>query len=204
MLALNETDQHFVSCHAVPVMTVCPRWVCALNISSWTLIVSGVLTPWYKNNYCNCNLCLCVLWHIEGCQFCLHEFLLCVFFSFIFKIVLNFHKSFSTTFTFRDTIFQMATPLDLSKWEYSIASWPEWELSIVSISIFRLWMVLFCSFTCLIVFSWIYLTDFCVSSLRTSTCLSVFSCISLRELLMSFLKSFIITMRSDFRSMSYF
>ena len=40
--------------------------------------------------------------------------------------------------------------------------------------------------------------------LRASTCLPVFSCISLMELFMSFLKSSIIIMRSDFRSKSFF
>jgi hypothetical protein len=65
-------------------------------------------------------------------------------------------------------------------------------------------MVLFISFTCLIVFSFNSLRDFCVSSLRASTCLSVFSCISLRELFILFLKSSIIIMRSDFRSESCF
>jgi hypothetical protein len=49
-------------------------------------------------------------------------------------------------------------------------------------------MVLFISFTGLIVFSCIFLRDFCFSSLRASRCLPVLSCISLRELPMSFLK----------------
>ena len=40
---------------------------------------------------------------------------------------------------------------------------------IVSISIFRSWMVLFNSFTCLFVFSCNSLRDFCVSSLRASS-----------------------------------
>jgi hypothetical protein len=47
---------------------------------------------------------------------------------------------------------------------------------IVYTSIFWSWMVVFNSFTCLIVFSCNSLRDFCVSSLRTSTCLAVFSC----------------------------
>jgi hypothetical protein len=59
---------------------------------------------------------------------------------------------------------------------------------IVSISIFRSWMVLFNSSICLVVLFCNSLRDFCVSSFRSSTCLAVFSCISLRELLMSFLK----------------
>jgi hypothetical protein len=42
---------------------------------------------------------------------------------------------------------------------------------IVSISIFRSWMVLFNFFTCLIVLSFNSLSKFCVSSLRASTCL---------------------------------
>jgi hypothetical protein len=61
-------------------------------------------------------------------------------------------------------------------------------------------MVLFNSFTCLVVFSYNSLRDFCVFSLRSSSCLSVFSCISLRELFMSFLKSSISIMRCDFKS----
>jgi hypothetical protein len=56
------------------------------------------------------------------------------------------------------------------------------DFFIVSISIFRSWIVLFIYFTCLI----------------------VFSCISLRELLMSFLKSSITIIRSNFRSKSCF
>jgi len=71
---------------------------------------------------------------------------------------------------------------------------------IISISIFRSWMVLFNSFTCLVVFSCNSLRDFCVSSLRASTYLLVLSCISLRELFMSFLKSSNIIMRCDFKS----
>ena len=70
---------------------------------------------------------------------------------------------------------------------------------IVSFSIFRSWMVLFSSFTCLVLISCNYLRDFCVSSLRSSTCLPVFSCVSLRELFMS-----IMIMRSNFRSISFF
>lgn len=77
------------------------------------------------------------------------------------------------------------------------------DFFIVSISIFRFWMVLFNSFTCLVVFSCNSLREFYVSSLRASTCIPVFSCISLRELLMSFLKSIII-MKSDFKSESCF
>jgi hypothetical protein len=46
---------------------------------------------------------------------------------------------------------------------------------IVSTSLFRSWIVLFNSITCLDVFSCNSLRDFCVSSLRTSTCLAVFS-----------------------------
>jgi hypothetical protein len=78
------------------------------------------------------------------------------------------------------------------------------DFFIVSISIFRSWMVFFIAFTCLVVFSCNSLRDFCVSSLRASGYLSVFSCISLRELLMSFLKSSIIIMRCDFKSESCF
>jgi hypothetical protein len=70
-------------------------------------------------------------------------------------------------------------------------------LSIVSTSIFRTWTVLFNSITCLVVFSCNSLRDFCVSSLKASSCLPVFSCIY-------FLKSSIIIMRNDFRSMSCF
>jgi hypothetical protein len=70
------------------------------------------------------------------------------------------------------------------------------DFFIVSSSIFRSWMVLFISFTCLIccliVFSCNSLRDFCVSSLRASSSLPVFYCISLRDLFVSFLKSSII------------
>jgi hypothetical protein len=61
-------------------------------------------------------------------------------------------------------------------------------------------MVLFISFTCLVVFFCNSLRDFCVSSLRASTYLPVLSYISLRELFMPVLKSSITIMRSDFRS----
>jgi hypothetical protein len=60
------------------------------------------------------------------------------------------------------------------------------DFFIVSSYIFRSWMVLFSSFTWLVVFFCNSLRDFCVSSLRYSTCLPVFSCISLRELFMAF------------------
>jgi hypothetical protein len=74
------------------------------------------------------------------------------------------------------------------------------DFLIVSTSIFRSWIVLFNSFTCLDVFSWNSLRDFCVSSLRASTYLPVFSCIYLRELFMSVLKFSISIMRYDFKS----
>jgi hypothetical protein len=54
-------------------------------------------------------------------------------------------------------------------------------------------MILLISFTSLVVFSCKFLKGFFVSSLRASICLPAFSCIS-------FLKSYIITMRSEFRS----
>jgi hypothetical protein len=60
---------------------------------------------------------------------------------------------------------------------------------IVSISVFRFWMVLFNSFTCSVVFSSNSLRDFCVSSLMAFTCLSVFSCNSLRIFCVSSLKA---------------
>jgi hypothetical protein len=72
------------------------------------------------------------------------------------------------------------------------------DFFIVSISIFRYCVVLFISFTCLIVFSCNSLRGFCVYSLRVSSCFPVFFCISVRELFTSFLKSSIIIMRSDF------
>jgi hypothetical protein len=65
-------------------------------------------------------------------------------------------------------------------------------------------MVLFNFFPCLVVFSCNSLRDFYVSSSMASTSLPVFYCISLRELFMSFLKSFIIIMRCDFKSESCF
>jgi hypothetical protein len=78
------------------------------------------------------------------------------------------------------------------------------DFFIVSISIFRSWMFLFNSFTCLVVFFSNSIRDFCVTSLRASTCLPLFSCISLRELFISYLKSSIIIMRCDFKSESCF
>ena len=42
--------------------------------------------------------------------------------------------------------------------------------------VFRSWVDLFNSITCLVVLSCNSLRDFCVFSLRTSTCLAVFSC----------------------------
>ena len=53
------------------------------------------------------------------------------------------------------------------------------DFFIVSTSIFRSWMVLLNSFTCLVVFSSNSLRDFCVNSLRASTCSPVFFAISL-------------------------
>lgn len=61
-------------------------------------------------------------------------------------------------------------------------------------------MVLFNSFTCLVVFSYNFLRDFYVFSSRASSYLPVLSCISLRELFMSFLKSSISIMKCDFKS----
>jgi hypothetical protein len=63
------------------------------------------------------------------------------------------------------------------------------DVFIVSTSIFRSWIVLFNSFTCLVVFSCNSLRDFCVSSLRASTCLPVFSCNSLRDFCVSSLRT---------------
>jgi hypothetical protein len=68
-----------------------------------------------------------------------------------------------------------------------------WVFFIVSPSLFRSWMVLFNSITCLVVFS-------CIS-LRTFTCLAVFSCISL---LKPFLMSTTSIMGYDFKSKSCF
>jgi hypothetical protein len=76
------------------------------------------------------------------------------------------------------------------------------DFFIVSLSIFKFWIVLFISFACLILFFCNSFRDFCVSFLRASTYLPVFFCISLREL--KFLKSSITIMRSDFRSESCF
>ena len=69
---------------------------------------------------------------------------------------------------------------------------------------FRSSMILFISFTSLIVFSCNSLRDFFISSLRVYSYLPMFSCISLRELFMSFLKSSITIMKSDFRFVSCF
>jgi hypothetical protein len=60
------------------------------------------------------------------------------------------------------------------------------DFFIVSISIFRSWMVLFFSSNCLVVFSCNSSRAFCVSCLSASSCLSVFSCISSRVLLFFF------------------
>jgi hypothetical protein len=79
-----------------------------------------------------------------------------------------------------------------------------WVFFIVSTSLFRYWMVLFNSITCLVMFSCNSLRDFCVSSLRSSTYLAVFSCISSSELLNSFLMSSTIIMRYSFKSRSSF
>jgi hypothetical protein len=73
---------------------------------------------------------------------------------------------------------------------------------IVSISIFRSWMVLFNSFTCLPVFSCNSLRGFCVSCLRASTYLACSPYFF--ELLMSFLKSSTSIKRYDFKSESCF
>jgi hypothetical protein len=75
---------------------------------------------------------------------------------------------------------------------------------IVTTSIFRFWMVLFNSLTCLVIFSCNSLRDFCISSLKASTYLCVLSCISLMELFMSFLKSSISIMKCDFKPKSHF
>jgi hypothetical protein len=101
-----------------------------------------------------------------------------------------------------------------------------WVFFIVSTSLFRSWMVLLNSVTCLVVFFCNSLREFCVSSLRASTfltvfycnylsdfyasslmpstCLFKFSCISLSELLMFFLKSSTRIMRYDFKTESCF
>jgi hypothetical protein len=78
------------------------------------------------------------------------------------------------------------------------------DFFIVSISSFRSWMVLFNSFTYLIVFFCISLRDFCVSSLRASICLLVYTYISLRDFCVSSLRASIIFMRWDFRTGSCF
>jgi hypothetical protein len=54
-----------------------------------------------------------------------------------------------------------------------------WVFFIFSTYIFKFWMVLFNCITCLVMFSYNFLTDLCVSSLSTSTCLAAFSYISL-------------------------
>ena len=72
-----------------------------------------------------------------------------------------------------------------------------WVFFIVSTSLFRSWMVLFSSISCLALFSCNSLRHFCVSSLKASRYLPVFYFIS-------FLKSSIIIIRSDFISMSCF
>jgi hypothetical protein len=79
------------------------------------------------------------------------------------------------------------------------------DFFIGSIFFYQSWMVLFNSFTILVVFSCNSLMDFCFSSLSVSTCLPLyFFCIYLWKLCMSFLKFSIITMRCDFKSKSWF
>ena len=70
------------------------------------------------------------------------------------------------------------------------------------ISIFRLWIILFNSFSCLVVFSCSSSSDFCISSLRASTCLPVFSGI-LRELFMSFLSPYACSLHLFVSSATY-
>ena len=70
------------------------------------------------------------------------------------------------------------------------------------ISIFRLWIILFNSFSCLVVFSCSSSSDFCTSSLRASTCLPVFSGI-LRELFMSFLSPYACSLHLFISSATY-
>jgi len=48
------------------------------------------------------------------------------------------------------------------------------DFFIISIFTFRSWMVLFNSFTCLVIFSCNSLRDFCVSSLKASTCVLLY------------------------------
>jgi hypothetical protein len=60
------------------------------------------------------------------------------------------------------------------------------DFFIVSVYIFRSWMILFNFFSCLVVFSCNSLRDLCVFSLSAFPSLPVFSCNSLREVLMSF------------------
>uniref|UniRef100_A0A8C6GBX0 Uncharacterized protein n=1 Tax=Mus spicilegus TaxID=10103 RepID=A0A8C6GBX0_MUSSI len=79
-----------------------------------------------------------------------------------------------------------------------------WVFFIVSTALFRSWMVLFNSITCLVVFSCNSVRNFCASFLMSSTCLAVFSCISLLELLRFFLMSSTIIMRYAFKSGSSF
>ena len=64
------------------------------------------------------------------------------------------------------------------------------DFFIVSVFIFRSWIILFNTFTCLVVFSCNSFRNSCVSSLSASNCLPVFSCISLRGLFVSLFNYF--------------
>ena len=74
-----------------------------------------------------------------------------------------------------------------------------WVCFIVSTSLFRSWMVLLNSVTCLVVFSFNSLRVFLCFLLRSSTYLAVFSCISLSEFLKSFLMSSTFNLRYAFK-----
>jgi len=74
---------------------------------------------------------------------------------------------------------------------------------IVSMSIFKSWMVLLNFFTCLVVFLYFFTGFFCLL-FKNFYLLTWVDLYFLRELFMSFLKSSIIIMRYDFKSKSYF
>ena len=74
------------------------------------------------------------------------------------------------------------------------------DFFIVFISIFRSWVVLFNSFSCVVVFTCNSLRDFYF----LFNGFYLFNCISLRDLFMSFLKSSISFMRCEFKSKSCF
>ena len=129
------------------------------------------------------------------------HFSLSLSFGSMFSMASSTHEILSSLFCILVMFATMTSdlfPRFFTSWVVSL-----YDFFIVSMSIFRPWMMLFNYFLILVVFFWKKLKDFCVSSLRDSGCFPV-SCISLRELFKPLLKSSIIIMRYDFNSESCF